>query len=107
MVLLFATGRLLAQTSTVQYINGHPAYMSNQLLISFNPKDISTEAVDNEVVGLDRTAGEGIFETRCPPSPLPAPRRLPVENTMRRSAPRPFAACRTATPPLRLGGRWA
>ena len=39
------TGR--AQTSTVQYIDGKPAYMSNELLISFGPTEVLTENVDN------------------------------------------------------------
>ncbi|MBC7448332.1 MAG: hypothetical protein H7330_09760 [Hymenobacteraceae bacterium] len=41
-----ATGR--AQTSTVQYLNGQPTHMSNELLISFGASAVLTKAVDND-----------------------------------------------------------
>ncbi len=36
-----------AQTSTVQYLDGKPAFMSNQLLISFHPNQVNNAAIDN------------------------------------------------------------
>ena len=47
LALVLSPGAGRAQTSTVQYINGEPAFMSNELLISFGPTEVINEAVDN------------------------------------------------------------
>ncbi len=54
----------LAQTSTMQYVNGQPAYMSNQLLVSFGPNQVKTEAVNNASIT------SGVLSTFLKPSAL-------------------------------------
>lgn len=48
LALVLSPGAGRAQTSTVQYINGKPAFMSNELLISFGPTEVINEAIDNQ-----------------------------------------------------------